>query len=167
MSSSSSAYGSAIFSASAELQRFPYASAMPRVIARRDLLASREEVWSFVAEPHHFPDWWPRAAAVEPDRRGLAPGARWIVHATSQPTLFRRSGFSGTLLVREVEPFERVSWHLTGDNLDAELRLRAVAPDRTEATLEVRAPMLAPLPRALPRRALARLHDLCQTAANT
>ena len=60
---------------------------MPRASATRELLASREDVWAFVAEPHHFPDWWPGVAAVEPDRRGLAEGARWHVHGKDQPTL--------------------------------------------------------------------------------
>ena len=138
---------------------------MPRVSASRVLLASREDVWSFIAEPHHFADWWPRVAAVEPDRRGFSPGARWVVHATSQPSLFRRSGFSGTLLVRDVHPLELFSWHLTGDNFDAELHLQAPSADRTEVRLEVRAPFLAPLPRSLPQRALTRLYNLCQTAA--
>ncbi len=138
---------------------------MPRAAAARELLAAREDVWAFIADPHRFADWWPRIAAVEPDRRGLAPGARWVVHAASAPTLFRRSGFSGTLLVREVNPFELFSWTLTGDNIDARLELRATAPDRTRATLEVRAPMFAALPRSLPRNALNRLYDLCQTAA--
>jgi uncharacterized protein YndB with AHSA1/START domain len=138
---------------------------MPRAAATRELLAAREDVWEFVSEPRHFADWWPRIAAVEPDRRGLTPGARWVVHAAPEPTLFRKSGFSGTLVVREVHRFERFAWTLTGDNLEAELHLRATAPDRTQATLEVRAPWLASLPRSLPRRALSRLHDLCQTAA--
>jgi uncharacterized protein YndB with AHSA1/START domain len=138
---------------------------MPSAAATCELLAAREDVWEFLSEPRHFADWWPRIAAVEPDRRGLAPGARWVVHASSAPTLFRRSGFSGTLVVREVHPFELFAWTLTGDNLEAELRLSSSAPDRTRATLEVRAPWLAALPRSVPRQALNRLRDLCQTAA--
>jgi len=138
---------------------------VPRAAATRELLAAPEDVWEFLAEPRHFADWWPRIAAVEPDRRGLAPGARWVVHASPAPKLFRKSGFSGTLLVRTVRPCELFAWTLTGDNLEAELHLSATAPDRTQALLEVRAPFLAPLPRSLPRRALARLHELCQTAA--
>ena len=138
---------------------------MPRATAARELLASREDVWRFVAEPGHFADWWPNVAAVEPDRRGFAEGARWVVHASERPTLFRRSGYSGTLLVRAIEPFRRFAWTLTGDRLDGELVLQHVAPDRTRATLIVSAAWLVSLPRALPRRALARLHNLCQTAA--
>jgi len=138
---------------------------MPRVSAARELLASREDVWSFIAEPGHFADWWPGVAAVEPDRRGFAEGARWVVHASERPTLFRRSGYSGTLLVRGVEPPLRFAWMLTGDRLDAELTLQTTAPGRTRAVLAVSAPWLVSVPRGLPRRALARLHALCQTAA--
>ena len=37
---------------------------MPRVEAARELLAPREDVWAFLAEPHHLADWWPGIAAV-------------------------------------------------------------------------------------------------------
>jgi len=138
---------------------------MPRVSAARELLASREDVWQFVSEPGHFADWWPGVAAVDPDRRGFAEGARWVVHARDRPTLFRRSGYSGTLLIRALEPPRRFAWSLSGDRLDAELNLLPVEGERTRAVLNVQAPWLVSVPRALPRRALARLHDLCQTAA--
>ena len=138
---------------------------MPRVSAARELLASREDVWQFVSEPGHFADWWPGVAAVDPDRRGFAEGARWVVHARDRPTLFRRSGYSGTLLIRALEPPRRFAWSLSGDRLDAELNLLPVEGQRTRAVLNVQAPWLVSVPRALPRRALARLHDLCQTAA--
>ena len=137
---------------------------MPRVSAARELLASREDVWEFIADPGHFADWWPGVAAVEPDRRGLAEGARWTIRASGRPTLFRRSGYSGTLLVRAVNRPRRFAWTLTGDRLDAELLLEETAPDRTRAVLEVSAAWLVSFPRSLPRRALTRLHDLCQTA---
>jgi len=138
---------------------------MPRVSAARELLASREDVWEFIADPGHFADWWPGVAAVEPDRRGLAEGARWTIRSTERPTLFRRSGYSGTLLVRAVNRPRRFAWTLTGDRLDAELLLEEIAADSTRALLEVSAAWLVSFPRSLPRRALTRLHDLCQTAA--
>jgi uncharacterized protein YndB with AHSA1/START domain len=138
---------------------------MPRARAARELLASREDVWQFIAEPGHFADWWPGLAAVVPDRRGFAEGARWTVHATNQPTLFRRSGYSGTLMIRAIEPYRRFAWTMTGDRLDAELLLQHVSPERTRVFLEISAPWLVSIPRSLPRRALARLHALCQTAA--
>ncbi len=65
---------------------------MARVSVTRELLASREDVWAFIAEPHHFP---------------------------------------------------------------------------TIAVLKVEAPWLIGVGRTLPRRALARLHALCQTGAES
>jgi uncharacterized protein YndB with AHSA1/START domain len=138
---------------------------MPRVTVARELLASREDVWSFIAEPRHFGDWWPGVAAVEPGRRGLVEGARWQIRTTDRPTLFRRATSSGMLLVRVVRAPELFAWTLTGDRIDAELRLDARGDDRTVAVLEVEAPWLLGFSRALPTRALTRLHALCQTAA--
>jgi uncharacterized protein YndB with AHSA1/START domain len=138
---------------------------MPRASASRELLASREDVWAFIAEPHHFADWWPGIAAVKPDRRGVAEGARWDVYGSDRPTLFRRSTSSGKLLVRTVWPLERFAWTLTGDHIEAELRLEERDRERTIATLDVDAPWLMGFSRSLPRRALARLHALCQTSA--
>jgi hypothetical protein len=137
---------------------------MPRASASRELLASREDVWAFIAEPHHFPDWWPGIAGVLPDRRGLAEGARWQVQGTDRPTLFRRATSSGVLLVRTVWPLERFAWTLTGDHIDAELRLQESDRERTIVVLDVEAPWLFGFSRALPRRALTRLYALCQTA---
>jgi uncharacterized protein YndB with AHSA1/START domain len=138
---------------------------MPRASASRELLASRDDVWAFIAEPHHFSDWWPGIAGVHPDRRGLAEGARWELHGADRPTLFRRATSSGMLLVRAVRPPELFGWTLTGDHIDAELRLETRGETRTLATLDLDAPWLIGLSRALPRRALVRLHALCQTAA--
>jgi hypothetical protein len=118
---------------------------MPRISVSRELLAPRRDVWAFIAEPHHFSDWWPGVAGVTPDRRGFAEGARWQVHGVDRPTLLRKATSSGMLLVRKVR-----------DQRGAE---------RTLAVLEVDAPWLVGFSRALPRRALTRLHALCQTAA--
>jgi len=69
-----------------------------------ELLASRADVWSFLAEPYHLADWWPGITGVEPDLRGFAAGARWKVIAT------RRNVFAGPrsketlLLIREIDP---------------------------------------------------------------
>jgi hypothetical protein len=138
---------------------------MPRASVSRELLAARKDVWSFVADPHHFPDWWPGVGGVQPGRRGFAEGARWAISGTDRPTLLRRATSSGMLLVTGIEAPERFAWRLTGDHIDAELRLEEPGPDRTIATLEIEAPWLYGLSRALPRRALTRLHALCQTAA--
>jgi uncharacterized protein YndB with AHSA1/START domain len=139
---------------------------MPSYAASRELLAPREDVWRFLAEPHHFSDWWPGVAGVHPDRRGLAPGARWSLHGGMRPTLIRRPDMTGTLVVMEVQPPERWAWYLTGERLDAEIRLAvAEQEDRTVAELIVSGPFLVGLRRSLPRNALNRLYALCQTAA--
>jgi hypothetical protein len=138
---------------------------MPRASASRELLARRGEVWAFIAEPHHFSDWWPGIGGVQPDRRGFTEGARWGVSVTGRPALLRRATSSGLLLVRGVQTPERFAWTLTGDRIDVELRLEEHGPDRTIATLDVESPWLYGFSRALPRRALTRLHALCQTAA--
>ena len=138
---------------------------MPRASVSRELLAARGDVWAFIAEPHHFPDWWPGIGGVQPDRLGLAEGARWGVSGIERPTLLRRPASSGMLLVRGVHILERFAWTLTGDHIDAELRLEEHGPNRTIATLHVEAPWLYGLSRALPRKALTRLHALCQTGA--
>ena len=140
---------------------------MPTVAAARELLAPREDVWSFLAEPRHFADWWPGIAAVEPDRRGLAAGARWQVRGSSRPSLFRRPNPSGMLLVLAAARPERIAFQLTGDHLDVELLLEEAAPDRTVATLVVSGPWLIGLGRSFPHRALNRLHALVQTAADS
>ena len=138
---------------------------MSRFAATRELLAPVEDVWAFVSEPHHFADWWPGIAAVRPDRRGLAEGARWEVVGADRPTLFRQASSSGVLQVRAVEPYERFACYLTGDHLELDLRLQATAEDRTRATLTVEGTFMWGMSRSLPRRALGRLYALCQTAA--
>jgi uncharacterized protein YndB with AHSA1/START domain len=138
---------------------------MPRVSAQRELLASRSDVWAFVAEPHHFPDWWPGVGAVRPDRRGFAEGARWEVVGNVRPTFLRQAASSGTLQIRAIEPFERFAFYLTGDHLELELRLQAIAEDRTRAILTVDGTFVWGMNRSLPRRALNRLYALCQTGA--
>src|SRR3954465_8081711 len=110
---------------------------MPRASAARELLASRDDVWLFVAEPHHFSDWWPGVAGVHPDRRGFAEGARWELHTADRPTLFRRATSSGMLLVRAVRPPELFGWTLTGDHIEGELRLEPRGENRTLAVLEL------------------------------
>ena len=69
------------------------------------------------------------------------------------------------LLVRAVRAPELFAWTLTGDHIDAELRLDPSGNDRTVAVLELEAPWLYGFSRALPRRALTRLYALCQTGA--
>jgi uncharacterized protein YndB with AHSA1/START domain len=135
--------------------------------AARELVAARADVWAFLAEPHHLPDWWPNVHGVQPDRRGFAPGARWQVRALDRRPLLggREPRQPMTLVVGAVEPYERWTWHLTGNlPLDVEIRLAAAAPDRTRVEITVTASRLAN-PRKLARVAADRLYDLVQTAA--
>lgn len=139
---------------------------MVHAAASRELLAPREDVWAFLSEPHRLADWWPGVTAVQPDRRGFAAGARWAVVGDNRPSLIRKPNMSGALLVTAVEPPSRFAFHLTGERIDAELRLVAVGPERTLADVTVAGPSLIGLRRSLlPQKALARLYDLCQTAA--
>jgi uncharacterized protein YndB with AHSA1/START domain len=142
---------------------------MTVVRAVRELLAPRADVWAFVAEPYHLSDWWPGVSGVEPDRRGLAPGARWKLITTPQSgsplsAFFRPAVAGGTLLVVDVREPERVQLQFVNDRIDAVLTLEEAAAGRTRATLDVEGAWLR-VNRALPRKALARLHELLQTAA--
>jgi hypothetical protein len=136
-----------------------------RVSASRDLLAARPDVWGFLSEPFHLPDWWPGLSGVQPDRRGAASGARWQVTASQEPTLLRRPEASGTLVVTASEPPVLFAFHLVAEKLDVRVDLEATAADRTRATVTVEGPWLIAYRRTLARRAAGRLYALCQTAA--
>jgi uncharacterized protein YndB with AHSA1/START domain len=143
---------------------------MSRVAATRELLAPREDVWRFLAEPFHLADWWPGVHGVEPDRRGLAPGARWRLNAGPQTggplsALVRRPDAAGMLVVVEARANELVRLLFVDDRIEAELHLAPARDSRTRATLVIEGPWLR-VNRSLPRRALSRLYDLCQTAAD-
>jgi len=140
-----------------------------RVEASQELLAPRADVWALLAEPYHLSDWWPGIHVVRPDRRGLAPGARWEIVGPPQPTLFRGANATGLLVVQRVEPYEAVCWRLLTQRLEVELRLQAAGPERTVVTLSIEGPWRPEVlgrPRRLPREALNRLYALCQTAAS-
>jgi hypothetical protein len=122
-------------------------------------------VWSFLAEPHHLPDWWPGLGGVEPDRRGVATGARWRVRR-HEASLLRKAEAEDTLLVTAVEPLHRFAFELVGARLRVELTLERRGADRTMATLLVEGPLMLAFSKNVPKAALARLHDLCQTAAS-
>ncbi len=125
--------------------------------ASRELLAPRSDVWAFIAEPYNLSDWWPGITGVEPDRRGLAPGARWKVIVASRNIFVGVRRRESMLLVRVVEPYERFAWHVLSPKEDAEVSLAAVGDDRTRVTVSSN--------RSSPERALQRLYDLVQTAA--
>ena len=99
-----------------------------RAEASHEVLAPREEVWRFLAEPFHLADWWPTISAVRPDSRGFREGARWAVVGPTSPTLFRKGGATGLAIVKTIELHERVVWNLTADRLDVEVRLARPRP---------------------------------------
>jgi hypothetical protein len=133
--------------------------------ASRELLAPRPEVWAFLAEPYHLPDWYPGVSGVTPDRRGAAAGARWQVVASTEPTLLRKPAATGMLVVTASDASRLFAFQLVADKLDVRVDLEATAEDRTWATVTVEGPWLIAYRRTLARRAVDRLHALCQTAA--
>ena len=136
---------------------------MARGSAERELLAPPADVWGFLAEPHHLPDWWPGLAAVEPDRRGASAGARWRVRA-AEPGWLKRTDRADTLVVHAAEPERQFAFELVGRRLRADLTLEPAAANRTAVRLVVEQRWPAS-PGRLARDAVSRLHDLCQTAA--
>ncbi|HEY6054159.1 MAG TPA: SRPBCC family protein [Gaiellaceae bacterium] len=135
--------------------------------ARRELLASRADVWGFLAEPYHLSDWFPGITGVQPDRRGFAPGARWQVHGTRWTNPFTgRRPVDQLLVIREIAEYESWRFHLVAERLDVEVRLRALAPDRTEVGVAVEGGWLVGGRRSLAQKAVERLHALVQTAGD-
>jgi uncharacterized protein YndB with AHSA1/START domain len=138
------------------------------ITASRVLLASREDVWAIVAEPYHLPDWWPAYSGVEPDRRGLVEGARWTVLRSRTPGFLRKPRGKGLIVIQRVSPSEELAWLDLSQNVEAGIRLEDEGRG-TRATAFVDAPLwrlLAEGARGLPRLAVARLYDLCQTATS-
>jgi hypothetical protein len=135
--------------------------------AERELLADRRDVWALVAEPYHLSDWWPGYQGIRPDRRGLAEGARWQVVRGIGPGLVRRPGGQTTIeIVRVVDGYE-LRWRDFGQRLEAGLQLDNAGIGRTRARAFVDGSwwrLVVEGGRTLPRQALARLYDLCQTA---
>lgn len=125
--------------------------------ASLELLAPRADVWAFLAEPYHLADWFPGITGIEPDRRGFAAGARWKAIATKWNVLAGTRSVETMVLVREIELYERWTWHLLKPPTDVEVRLQAVAEDRTLVTVTTS--------RGKADVAVRRLYDLVQTAA--
>jgi carbon monoxide dehydrogenase subunit G len=125
--------------------------------ASLELLAPRADVWGFLAEPYHLSDWWPGITGVEPDRRGFAPGARWKVHALKRNVFTGARGIETMVVIREIDPYERWSWHLLEPATDVEIRVQASGEARTRVAVAAS--------RGNPHVAVKRLYDLVQTAA--
>jgi uncharacterized protein YndB with AHSA1/START domain len=135
------------------------------MVATRELLAPRSDVWSFVSEPYHLADWWPGVAGVQPDRRGSAAGARWQVTTGTEPTLLRRPEAASILVVTASDAPALFVFHLTAEKLDVRVDLEASTAERTRVTITVEGAWLFAYRRTLAQRAVSRLYALCQTAA--
>jgi hypothetical protein len=136
--------------------------------AEKVLLSPREDVWALVSEPYHLPDWWPAYTGVQPDRRGLAEGARWEVVRSPAPGLLRRPRGGGLIVITQVELGNGLRWHDLAQRLDCGVRLENAGTGRTRATLYVAGPtwrIWIEGAHGLPESAAGRLYDLCQTAA--
>ena len=136
--------------------------------AEKVLLSPREDVWALVSEPYHLPDWWPAYTGVQPDRRGLAEGARWEVVRNPAPGLLRRPRGSGLIVITQVDHGNGLRWHDLAQRLECGVRLENAGTGRTRATLYVDGPtwrIWIEGASGLPENAAGRLYDLCQTAA--
>jgi hypothetical protein len=134
----------------------------------RELSSPRADVWALVSEPYHLPDWWPAYRGVRPDRRGLAENARWLVQRSASAGFLRKPGGEGVIVIRRVLAGTELSWHDVQQEIDAGIRL-AASGERTRATAYVDGSwwrLTAEGARGLPRLALGRLHQLCQTSAS-
>ncbi len=134
----------------------------------RVLLASRDDVWALVSQPFHLPDWWPGYTGVRPDRRGLQENARWEVIRGRLPGLMRKPHGTGLIVIRRVTPGRELAWQDLAQRLDIGVRLED-EDGQTHATAWVEGAwwrFYTEGARVLPRQALARLHDLCQTASS-
>lgn len=143
-----------------------------RLEARGELLSPPADVWKLVGEPYHLPDWWPGYRGVQVDRRGLAEGARWSVNrgptGSGMSNLLSRPESGGTIVLTRVVDGAFLGWHDVELHVDCAVVLEPAALRRTAATVSVAgswARITFEGLRPVPRHALRRLHDLCQTAA--
>jgi hypothetical protein len=137
--------------------------------AEKVLLSPRQDVWAVIAEPYNLPDWWPAYSGVQPDRRGLSPGARWEVVRSRSPGFFRSPEGRGLIVIQEVDPGLALAWRDVAQQLDCGVRLANAGEGRTRATLHVDGPVWRIWlegGHGLPKLAAERLYDLCQTAAS-
>jgi len=104
--------------------------------------------------------------AIRPDRRGLAPGARWTVVRSANPGLLRRPGGEGMIVIESVEPTLSLAWRDLEQRFRAEIAI-ANANGETDARLSLDVQwwrLVVEGLRGAPEQALGRLHALCQTA---
>ena len=112
--------------------------------------APQRDVWAFLAEPYHLPDWWPGYSGVRPDRKGLAPGARWQVTRSRRPGLLRKPGGEALVVIKTVDPVFELVWHDTQAKLDVGIALAAAGEERTLGDRDRVRPVVAALDRGRP-----------------
>ena len=135
------------------------ANAMTRLVQDLLLLARSDEGWLGLNR---------EAVPVLELLQGVTEGARWHVVRGGSIGLLRRPESVGTVVITAVEPERRLAWHDVEQRFKAELLLEPAAEGMTRASLTIESRGLRAVLeglRPLPRRALARLHALCQTAA--
>jgi uncharacterized protein YndB with AHSA1/START domain len=134
---------------------------LPRYTARRVLPGTVDEVWTVLAEPERFAEWWPGVEAVDPGRRGLVPGGLWRIDGGPVKASFRRKPeVSGNLLVIEVVSRSKVVFQLMAGRMWVELELEPNEDDAAAATLVIEAPRFSGVGRAFPSEVLSQLAAL-------
>jgi uncharacterized protein YndB with AHSA1/START domain len=143
-----------------------------RLQASAELLSPPEDVWKLVSEPYHLSDWWPGYRGIQLDRLAFAEGARWRVNrgptGAGTSNLIRRPGGEGILVVRRIVEGSLFAWHDVELGVDCAVVLEPAGGRRTSARASIDGPWLRITLeglRTVPRQAVRRLHDLCQTAA--
>jgi uncharacterized protein YndB with AHSA1/START domain len=125
-------------------------------------------VWTVLAEPERFAEWWPGVEAVDPGRRGLVPGGLWRIDGGRAKASFRRKPeMSGNLLLIEVVPRSKVVFQLMAEGVWVELELEPNEDGDAAATLVVEAPRFSGVGRAFPSETLAQLAALVRPPAET
>jgi uncharacterized protein YndB with AHSA1/START domain len=139
-----------------------------RIVAERELLASPEAAWALLAEPYHLSDWWPGYTAIRPDRRGFEEGARWTVVRNDDPGFLRKPRSEAVVVIGPIHRGQGFAWRDPEQGFTVEVWLHPEGRNsRAEVVLEApwwRIPVEGL--RYLPRSAVSRLHNLCQSAAS-
>jgi hypothetical protein len=152
-------------------------------VATRELLAPREDVWAFVSTAGRLADWWPGVISARDD------GACWIIQGDERPGIgvFAQGAppdqeTRQESVAVEKAPPQVLRLHFDRTGYDVELKLDAIAPRRTSATLSIATSdqhesfverleesvlMLGGPPgQAFAEARLERLYELCQTGAD-
>jgi hypothetical protein len=154
--------------------------------ASKELLASRDDVWTFVSEAGRISDWWPGIFAAQDN------GATWTIEGEEREGLSRVADRGDderqeTVTVEKAAPTD-LRLHFDRSGYDVHLSLEASAANRTEATLVIGveerhetlperleevvgglsfAPSVLGADDSFAESVLDRLYDVCQTGADS